>query len=50
MARGRREYEVQQHRLRGLILAAVLAICAAIPRVKDPSQASRSSAISPRSC
>jgi putative ABC transport system permease protein len=36
MARGRREYEVQQHRLRGLILAALLAICAATAARQGP--------------
>jgi putative ABC transport system permease protein len=36
MARGRREYEVQQHRLRGLILAALLAIFAAIAARQEP--------------
>ncbi len=36
MARGRREYEVQQHRLRALIAAALLAICAAIAARQGP--------------
>jgi putative ABC transport system permease protein len=36
MARGRREYEVRQHRLRGLIAAALLAICAAIAARQGP--------------